>query len=179
MIVADKITNACAEPCDTTMRAMPFAETMDETSKRRITRFNSTQQVSATIAMLLNMDYAFAPMFAIQFAAFLMTLVRKNIIKPNTWHLLYSWSLMINGFLCFTITIKHAIAMASCTNIFSYLRFTIRMNKYLAWIIMFVYIVCINCFTKLDIIMPNYASWTIIVYYIMESIYTTRKLYLN
>ena len=179
MIVADQITMNYAEPGDTTMRAMPFVETMDETSKCRITRFHSTQQVSATIAMLLNMDYAFAPMFAIQFAAFLMTLVRKNIIKPNTWHLLYSWSLMINGFLFFTTTIKHAIVMASCTNIFRYLRFTNRMNKYLAWTITFVYIVYVNSFQLLDIPMPNYANWTIIVYYIMESVYTTRKLYIH
>jgi hypothetical protein len=179
MLVADQITNVYAEPGDTTMRAMPFSEVTDETSKQKITKFHSAQQVCATIAMLLNMDSAFAPMFAIQFAAFLMTLVRKNIIKPNTWHLLYSWSLMINVFLYFTMTIKHAIVMATSTYLFRYLRFTNKMNKYIAWIIIFIYIYFINSFPNLETITPNCVSWAIVIYYLTKNIYNSRALYLR
>jgi len=45
-------------------------------------------QVCATIFMLGNIDSAFGPLFAIQLSSFLITLVRKNIIKTNIWHFL-------------------------------------------------------------------------------------------
>ena len=71
MIVADVITKYYAEPGDTTMRAMPYSENTTELDKRKITLFHSNQQTTATILMLLNIDSAFSPLFAIQFAAFL------------------------------------------------------------------------------------------------------------
>ena len=104
MIVADLITILYSEPGDTTMRSMPYYQMTPEKDKHIITKFHSNQQVSATMFMLVNIDSAFSPLFAIQFAAFLMTMVKKNIIKPNTWHILYSWSLMINMFIYKTMT---------------------------------------------------------------------------
>jgi hypothetical protein len=112
MMVADTITKIYAEPGDTTMRAMPYAETTSAKDMQKITRFHSHQQVTATIYMLLNIDAAFSPLFAIQFAAFLMTLVRKSIIKPNTWHLLYSWALIINVFILRGLTLSQVALIA-------------------------------------------------------------------
>ena len=47
-------------------------------------------------------------MFPIQLSAFLMTLVRKDIISNNTWHYIYSSSLLLPYLLNFkTITDKN------------------------------------------------------------------------
>jgi hypothetical protein len=172
MLVADQITRICAQPGDTTMRAMPFSETTDDKSKQLITRFHSTQQVTATLAMMFNVDSAFAPMFAIQFAAFLMTLVRKNIIKPNTWHLLYSWSLMINGFILFSISTSQAILLTSCNYLFTFLRFKRRMNKYVCWSIVFIYMSIFNY--NYDC---RYVSYAFIAWYLFSCLQATRALY--
>lgn len=173
MLAADKITSIYAQPGDTTMRAMPFSETTDEKSKRLITKFHSNQQVSATLFMLLNMDAAFSPMFAIQFAAFLMTLVRKSIIKPNTWHLLYSWALMINIFCCLSITTTQAFLLMTANYLFAFLRFKRRMNKYFAWVIVFIYAFFVNEYQYNF----NYVSCVLIARYLFVAIRATKALY--
>jgi hypothetical protein len=178
MIVADTITKIYAEPGDTTMRAMPYADNTPPAAINRITRFHSHQQVSATIYMLLNMDSAFSPLFAIQFAAFLMTLVRKSIIKPNTWHLWYSWALMINIFVLNTMTLSQVALIFIGTQTFIQLRMTLRMNKYIAWSIIF----AIHRFLDLqfidDFIYADYVIRGLIVSYIIHKANETRALYM-
>ena len=170
-------TKYCAEPGNTTMRAMPYAETTLETDRKQITQFHSNQQVSATILMLMNKDSAFSPLFTIQFAAFLMTMVRKNIIRPNTWHLLYSWALMSNIFVCITMPLHQCISTFIGTNGFCILRMKLRMNKYIAWTIMF------SIITLLDfdwIETYTYANTIIYIFcciYILKNVYATRALY--
>lgn len=162
---------------NTTMRAMPYCETMEENHKYRITKFHSKQQITATLFMLINIDSAFSPLFAIQIAAFLMTLVRKNIIKPNTWHLLYSWSLMINIFILKTIPLSQIISLNIGIFFFRTLRMKLKINKFLGWFIIF------NLFNSLDLSYIDsyqynkYIINTIITIYLIKNIYTTRKLY--
>jgi hypothetical protein len=72
---------------DKTIRNMPFDSTISEQDKTKITKIHSIMQIGATVFMLGNINSAFSPLFAIQTAAFLMTLVRKSIITTNTWHL--------------------------------------------------------------------------------------------
>jgi hypothetical protein len=79
-----------------TMRNMPFDENISIEDQNTITRFHSKMQVGATLFMLINKDTAFSPLFSIQIAAFLMTLVRKNIIKAVDWHIIYAGSLYSN-----------------------------------------------------------------------------------
>jgi hypothetical protein len=178
MLVADQITKKYAEPGDTTMRAMPFSEIIDDESKKNITLFHSNQQVGATIFMLLNIDSAFSPMFAIQIAAFLMTLVRKNIIMPNTWHLLYSWALMINMFLFCSFNTKQLCIAPASIYTFRYLRFNKRLNKYFVWIIIFVNIIIVDNLNILDYKFPEYLTMSIIICYLMKNVYKTRALYI-
>jgi len=90
MIGADIVTYYYKD--GTTMRGMQFDPNVSENKKKVITLFHSKMQLCATTYMLGNIDSAFSPLFAIQFSSFLMTLVRKNIIKRNHWHLLYSLS---------------------------------------------------------------------------------------
>ncbi len=182
MMVADLITKQYAEPGDTTMRAMPYSETTSERDRQQITKFHSIQQISATIAMLVNTDSAFSPLFAIQFAAFLMTMVRKNIIIPNTWHVLYSWALVINGFLLFTMTFSQIIIFIISSYVFSLLRMKMRMNKYIAWSFIFGFISVFDI-SFIDIFVYDNIKYiingVIITYYLLGSLYTTRALYYN
>jgi hypothetical protein len=185
MIAADIITKKKAQKDDSTMRAMPYDEKTPENDKKNITQFHSNQQIGATLFMLLNIDSAFSPLFAIQFAAFLMTLVRKNIIKANTWHLLYSWSLLINIFVLKTIPVSLSLKIMILGFCFKYLRIKMRINKYLAWSIIF------SAFSILDLtridkyletnenlnLNQNIITNGMCMIYLIKNLYTTRKLY--
>jgi hypothetical protein len=119
-----------------TMRNIPYDDTIPEEERRKITRMHSELQIGATFYMLVNIDTAFSPLFAIQIAAFLMTLVRKEFIRsPITWHLLYSWSLWINyellvEFLPGTLFAIRLLYYNHCVWFFHY-----RVNKYVAWLL--------------------------------------------
>jgi hypothetical protein len=189
MIAADVITKKKAQKGDSTMRAMPYDAKTPENDKKQITAFHSNQQISATLFMLLNTDSAFSPLFAIQFAAFLMTLVRKNIIKPNTWHLLYSWSLLINVFILKTIPVSLSLKIIILGFCFKYLRMKMRMNKYLAWSIIFSTFSILDL-TRIDKYLEinknlnlnfnfnqNMIINGMIIIYLIKNLYTTRKLY--
>jgi hypothetical protein len=176
MIIADVVTKLYAEPGDTTLRAMPYAEDTSKEDRMKITKFHSNQQVSATVLMLCNIDSAFSPLFAIQFAAFLMTLVRKGIIRPNTWHLLYVLALMINIFVFYTITLSQLVNIFVSIKLFRLLRMRFRMNKYLGWMITF------GVYSMLDVRFIDTYDYAqtivncIIAIYIMKNVYTTRSL---
>jgi hypothetical protein len=60
-------------------------------------KFYAISQLVATANLLMSKSYenAFGIMFPIQVSAFLMTLVRKNVISNNQWHLFYTLSLVI------------------------------------------------------------------------------------
>jgi hypothetical protein len=177
MLVADQITRIYAEAGDTTMRAMPFADTTDDTAKQQITKFHSNQQVTATLFMMWNMESAFSPMFAIQLAAFLMTMVRKSIIRPNTWHLVYSWSLMINIFIVPTLTMTQTLIIMFCTYGFRYLRMKRRTNKYLGWILVFAFIYCADKPWINDTPTTRLLQYALIVIYLTKNVYNSRALY--
>jgi hypothetical protein len=116
---------------------MPFDENIKNEDQIMITNMYSNSQIAATLFMLGNSTTAFTPMFAIQIAAFLMTLVRKNIIKANTWHVVYALSLWINIFSYITID-KAWVIMQLCSYfLFIIIRFNYRLNKYATWSIVF------------------------------------------
>jgi len=78
------------------------------------------------------MDYAFIIMFPIQLSAFLMTLVRKNIITNNLWHVFYGLSLTIPY-----IPILHIgkgdeeyLVKSALTVLYIILRLVFHLNKY-------------------------------------------------
>jgi hypothetical protein len=122
----------------TTMKNMPFNDNISIKDQNKITLMHSSSQIAATLFMFGNIDTAFSPMFAIQMAALLMTLVRKNIISTNMWHILYSLTLWINiyfyNILCIDFIITHYILYTIYTNIFFYK----KMNKYINWTIIFI-----------------------------------------
>lgn len=116
-----------------TMRNMPFEKDIREEKKQQITRMHSIMQIGATIFMLGNINSAFSPLFAIQTAAFLMTLVRKSIITTNTWHLLYSAGLFANYLLFPTFSPGFLLFIALVLFFHEKVVFFYKINKYLAW----------------------------------------------
>ena len=151
MLGADVVTkkyNPGNEPKSTTMRDMPFDNKIGGSEQRQITLMRSSQQIGATLYMLGNLETSFSPMFAIQFAAFLMTLVRKSIIDSTAWHIIYNLSLWINVF-CFyskSLPIGYVVFQPVVYYAFDYWRFykcnnknysVIFGNKYIGWTAVF------------------------------------------
>jgi hypothetical protein len=103
MLLADVVTKKWGnqQRSGTTMRSMPLGSEFSEEDQKKIAFLQSKSQVHATLYMLHNLETCFSPLFAIQLAAFLMTLVRKSIITSRMWHIVYNFSLWINVF-CFT-----------------------------------------------------------------------------
>ena len=122
-----------------TMRNMPFDDNISKEEQDSVTLMHSGMQIGATTFMLLSIDSAFSPMFAIQLAAFLMTLVRKNIISSRSWHILYAFSLWINIFIFLTpsLSIDMIIVQSSIYFIYKNFFFKYRWNKYSAWSLLY------------------------------------------
>jgi len=118
-----------------TMRGMPFGKNLSEPDKKEVTDMHSSQQFGATIFMITNIDAAFAPLLAIQIAAFLMTLVRKSIISELDWHRLYAISLWLNIFVYWSFSTNPILSLYVIYGvyIFYYARITYRFNKYIIW----------------------------------------------
>jgi hypothetical protein len=181
MIVADLITMKVAEPGNTTMRDMPFSEYVTEEDRRKITLFHSNSQGAATTYMLFNINSAFGPLFPIQLSMFLMTMARKSIIRTNTWQLVYSLSLIINGIIVCTLSLSQLIFLAIGTSLFPFLRIQLRINKYVVWSIIFGVICLFNSYDLQFIDNFKYANiiiYSIMYYYLISSMYTIRSLYM-
>lgn len=120
---------------NTTMRDMPFPDWVSKQARDRLNLYYSVSQVLATSGLLVSpsMERAFFILFPIQIAAFLMTLVRKRMLSPMGWHVLYAVSLGLNY-------IHGALAQDSLPTLFyiasllfCILRFRYRVNKYVLW----------------------------------------------
>lgn len=172
MISADFTTHHFREPnTKSPIRYVPFNEGTSQALQSHLKYWYSSSQVFATIYMIKNVDCAFIPLFPIQLATFLMTLVRKNIIKPNAWHYLYTLSLWSNilvvlGYTPYEMMHQHAMVI-----LFRLLRFNLNCNKYLVWSLLFLfYLLTIDLsykgfewFTE----KPNlYASLTVIILFL-------------
>jgi len=120
-----------------TMRNMPFEPTVSKEDKSRITKMHSIMQIGATVFMLGNMNSAFSLLFAIQTAAFLMTLVRKSIITTNNWHLCYTIGLFMNYLLFPTFSPSFILYLGFVINIHQNVIFPNKINKYIAWLFHF------------------------------------------
>jgi hypothetical protein len=165
-----------------TMRGMPYGKDISEEDKRKVTYMHSSQQLGATMFMVGNIDSAFAPLLAIQLAAFLMTLVRKSIISEMDWHRVYAISLWLNIFVYWSFqTINLALYIIWGVYAFDYLRIKKGNNKYVVWncVLLVVYI-CDNT-TILNglenLILPKYAVNSFILFYLVKNIYNTRVLW--
>ena len=124
----------------TTMRGMPFPESITLHQRDGINMYYSICQVFATLNMIAapGMERPFGILFPIQIAAFLMTLVRKSILSAGEWHTSYASALGIN----FVHAIYETSIQKTTPSTFVYLsliacfcilRFQYRFNKYVLW----------------------------------------------
>lgn len=137
----------------TTMRQMPILQNIDNSHKRQIVNLQTAHQVAATLFMVGNEDSCFSPLFSIQLAAFLMTLVRKSIISCRIWHVSYNLSLGIN-ILCYcSLSSGYIVAHIILVQIFFYWRLldsskknrSLVGNKYIGWFVIFcLYLLYVN-----------------------------------
>ena len=83
----DEKTTTCELKYDTNLTVVPYINK----------KYHAISQLVATVTMLRSTNYenGLLIMFPIQLSTFLMTLVRKNIITNNQWHVLYSMSLAV------------------------------------------------------------------------------------
>ena len=147
MILADVVTATYQNHhnSNTTMRNMPFDKRIGEEEQQQIILMQSSQQIGATLYMFGNLDSCFSPMFAIQIAAFLMTMVRKSIIDSNMWHIVYNISLWMNVFCFYSLPIEYLFSEMVLFQVFYYWRFSnlnyrprlFVGNKYIGWTIVF------------------------------------------
>ena len=117
---------------ETTTATMPYWSGCPAAIQSTIKYFYMHSQFMATFVCLYgNVPYILAVAFPIQFASFMMTLVRKNIISSFLYHALYGGSLaavyMINAadVKLYSVIIVGALLI--------YLRVQMRMNKYILW----------------------------------------------
>ena len=94
--LADLISQKYQIDDKTTTRDIPY-DTDSQLIKWGIKKFYALSQLVAlfNLSITQNYDNGFLIMFPIQLSTFLMTLVRKNIISNNQWHMFYGVSLLI------------------------------------------------------------------------------------
>jgi len=135
---------------------MPYPPGLTDIFKARLNLFYAFCQILAIVGcFLFGFDGAFLVLFPIQFAALLLTLVRKSIIDATAWHVLYIWSLSLAWVYAFTCLPRAKLAEliiigSSC----AFLRFRLRVNKYFLWVPLCLYTVLEcdkgGCFSTLD-----------------------------
>jgi hypothetical protein len=140
MVVADTISSKYTETASqTTMRNMPMDGIISEAAQQRNKFQQSKSQIYATIMCIGSLDGSFMPVMAIQIAAFLMTLVRKNIISTLTWHRIYNISLWICIGWVFRADLhpSELAAIMISSQLYTKLFFKWRTNKYMNWMVVF------------------------------------------
>jgi hypothetical protein len=140
-LLADYVTLKFINSNKTTTR--DIADYDNKSYNYFIKKYYAVSQTFALSALLLNdnditnnsglYENAFLIMYPIQLSTFLMTLVRKQIISNNMWHIIYSISLsypyllnFINPVINDTYLIKISLGVT-----YTILRLGIRCNKYI------------------------------------------------
>jgi len=176
MISADIATYMTSHTSDKTLiRAMPFNENVPLELQKKIKIFQSSCQIGATLYMLGNTHTTFLTLYGIQLAAFLMTLVRKNIIKPNIWHRLYCIFLIFSVFGFYTLPISFVLKEVVLYLLFIEVRFSYNLNKYIAWPLFFAlyfamtYLYNISHIDPIMQVIEHYIKHGLVLYYIIQT----------
>jgi len=119
---------------ETTTATMPYWSDCPAGLQSAIKYFYTHSQFMATFVCLYGkLPYILAVAFPIQFASFMMTLVRKNIISSFWYHVLYGGSLLL-VYLINAADIKmYPVIILGIFLI--YLRVHVKLNKYVLWIL--------------------------------------------
>lgn len=140
---------------ETTTATMPYWSDCPANVQSAIKYFYTHSQFMATFVCIFGeIPYILAVAFPIQFASFMMTLVRKNIISSFWYHMLYGGSLLA-VYLINAADIKlYPVILVGCLLI--YLRVHLKLNKYVLWTIVGIvgiarHLVTVNVTTLLQV----------------------------
>ena len=130
-IAADMVTNRYQIDDKTTTRDIPY-DTDNKLVKYINKKYYAISQLLALIGVLVsnNCENGFLIMFPIQLSTFLMTLVRKNMISNNTWHIMYGLSLTL-PYITNISNWQHDKSNIYITILFVASRLFFNFNKYL------------------------------------------------
>jgi hypothetical protein len=182
MIAADTVTYLYNDKNQngSTIRNMPYDTRVTEESRASVKLMNSQMQIGATLFMFGNIESAFFPLFAIQMAALLSTLVRKGIISANMWHLIYACSLWMNIALFYkSLSFSYVIIESVGYTLYTTVYFPYRTNKYMNWLSIFTLIAVYEHFCDKCIdgsVVEPYVRWALIMYFMVAQVYKTRGL---
>lgn len=140
MYLADIISDKLREDKkESTTATMPYWNGCSPELQNNIKFFYTYAQILATIICLFEKEsYVLFIVLPIQLAAFLMTLVRKNIINTFQYHLVYSLSLLLGFIVNYKSTGFYSIYLAMFLGLVIYvLRTKLHLNKYYLWCIIF------------------------------------------
>lgn len=164
---------------------MPYSDNLDDDSIMKIKKSYTKKQFGATIFCILNSsDCNYLPLYGIQSAQFMMTLVRKGKVNTNMYHIVYSLTLQLPFYLYFIFVRKlefgiNDLIFAIYYKIVYDLRIKLNLNKYILWNIslpIFYYIYYNNIFQNYN---SNYVSNFIIIRQIIIDYNIYKKLYIN
>lgn len=139
---------------ETTTATMPYWSDCPANVQSAIKYFYTHSQFMATFVCLFGkIPYILSVAFPIQFASFMMTLVRKNIISSFWYHMLYGGSLLavylINAA---DISLYPIILIGS---LLIYLRVNMKLNKYVLWMTLGIVGIVIKHFINVDTMTMN------------------------
>lgn len=142
-IAADIVTYRFQVDEKTTTRDIPY-DTDNKIVKYVNQKYYAISQLMALYGILVskNCENGYLIMFPIQLSTFLMTLVRKNIISNNTWHIMYGLSLLI-PYITNVDNLRYNKINVCLSIAFIASRLILRFNKYLNMInltLMFTYV---------------------------------------
>lgn len=133
--LADVVSDMYKNDDKTTTRDFPYMN--NQTATYITKKFYAISQLFATYGILTSADYDYGLiiMFPIQVSTFLMTLVRKQIISNNVWHILYTTSLIIPYIINFSI-IRPDFGSEYLASMFVISRLVLGIDKYVNMIIL-------------------------------------------
>lgn len=134
---ASLVTYYIGNTKERTTNAMPYPSEIAVPQQEAIKRAYTRAQFLATAhAVLGDATCAFAPLYGIQAAPFLMTLVRKNIVSALTYHRVYAIALYV-PYVFVLVRCQNLFAIAAVgfivTDIVMPLRIQHRVHKGLLW----------------------------------------------
>lgn len=141
--LASIITDKYGNTNDRTTNKMPYPSDLDE-ERIRITKlfYMSAQFGASCFAIYGDKTLCFMPLLGIQISPFMMTLIKKNKIITNTYHLVYSLGLYINYpiwlIVCFNNlynnnNVEDLVLIGLCYYIVVLYKFKYNLNKYICW----------------------------------------------
>ena len=135
MFIADKASQITKQS-GITMRMIPYPSKTSLNDINNQKNFYVSCQFHATILSITDHRYSFLCVFAIEIAAFAMTLCRKGFLSVIGWHRVYFLSLYSMYIILSITQLNNKILLACLSSIIAKeIRLRTKINKYIIWAI--------------------------------------------